>query len=89
MPDFRQNPVRMAGIGAGSLPSNPLAFPSVCVSPGRELPTPRMGNDPCPISAKGGVTHARFLPRTLRILSGIKRGTLSAALACAIHHDSS
>ena len=48
--------------GQGHSPAIRTHSPAVSVSPGRELPIPRMGNDPCPISATGDVTHARFPP---------------------------
>ena len=65
MPDFCQNPVPVAGIGEGSRPSISVWFGRVSVSPAHGLAIGAMGNDPCPISATAGVTHARFSPQDL------------------------
>ena len=65
MPGFRHAGGVLAEIGEGSLPSELLKFITICVSPVQKLTITYMGNDPCPISATTGVTHARFLPRAV------------------------
>ena len=63
MSDFRQNLVSVAGIGEGSLPRISIRFGENSVFPAHKLAIHMMGNDPCPISAIAGVTHARFSPK--------------------------
>ena len=62
-PRFRQNVGPVAGIGEGSLPSILVSFGRFVVFPAHGLAIHIMGNDPCPISAIAGVTHARFSPK--------------------------